>query len=104
MKPEAQYSGFIERFQSYSKEYSTLKDATYAALKDAILLNMFPSEITETEISALLHISRTPIREAMLQLSNDGLFIQSAKTSTIFTNTTLVSIPKLPVQAGISGS
>ena len=73
MKPEAQYSGFIERFQSYSKEYSTLKDATYAALKDAILLNMFPSEITETEISALLHISRTPIREAMLQLSNDGL-------------------------------
>ena len=51
MKPEAQYSGFIERFQSYSKEYSTLKDATYAALKDAILLNMFPSEITETEIS-----------------------------------------------------
>ena len=48
MKPEAQYSGFIERFQSYSKEYSTLKDATYAALKDAILLNMFPSEITET--------------------------------------------------------
>ena len=33
-----------------------------------------------------------------------SVFIQSAKTSTIFTNTTLVSIPKLPVQAGISGS
>ncbi len=55
MKPEAQYSGFIERFQSYSKEYSTLKDCYIWALKDAILLNMFPSEITETEISALLH-------------------------------------------------
>ena len=51
MKPEAQYSGFIERFQSYSKEYSTLKDATYAALKDAILLNMFPKLPVQAGIS-----------------------------------------------------
>ena len=73
MDPKEQYAAFIERFEQYYKEYSTLKDATYAALKDAILLNMFVNEITENQIAGILNISRTPIREAMLHLENDGL-------------------------------
>lgn len=73
MEQTEQYIDFIKRFEQYTGEYSTLKDATYAALKDAIFLNIFPNEITENQIAGLLHISRTPIREAMLQLSNDGL-------------------------------
>lgn len=64
---------FKQRFAKYSHEYSTLKDSTYYSLRDAILLNYFPKEITEAQISSLLGVSRTPIREAMLQLSRDGL-------------------------------
>lgn len=64
---------FQARFQRYRKEYPTLKDATYYAMRDAILLNFFENEITEAQVATLLSISRTPIREAMLQLSRDGL-------------------------------
>ncbi len=70
---EDQRALFVERFEKYKKEYSKLTDATYAALKDAILLNMVTDEVTENEIAGILNISRTPIREAMLQLSSDGL-------------------------------
>lgn len=70
---KSDYTDFIKCFEAYSKEYTTLKDATYAALKEAILLNTFSNEITESQIAKLLQISRTPIREAMLQLSSDGL-------------------------------
>ena len=63
----------VKRFERYSREYSTLKDATYYSLRDAILLNYFQNEIAEAQIASLLQISRTPIREAMLQLSHDGL-------------------------------
>lgn len=73
MTEKEQYAAFAERFEKYKKEYSKLKDATYAALKDAILLNMVADEITENEIAGILNISRTPIREAMLQLEHDGL-------------------------------
>lgn len=64
---------FVSRFERYRREYSTLKDATYYSLRDAILLNYFQNEIAEAQISSILNISRTPIREAMLQLSRDGL-------------------------------
>lgn len=73
MESTTKYIDFVNRFERYSKEYATLKDATYAALKDAIFLNEFSNEITENQIAGLLNVSRTPIREAMLQLSNDGL-------------------------------
>lgn len=73
MTEKEPYAAFVERFEKYKKEYSKLKDATYAALKDAILLNMVADEITENEIAGILNISRTPIREAMLQLEHDGL-------------------------------
>lgn len=73
MEQKEQYTPLVERFEKYKKEYAKLKDATYAALKDAILLNMVTDEITENEIAGFLNISRTPIREAMLQLEHDGL-------------------------------
>ena len=73
MEQNEPYAHFLERFEKYKKEYAKLKDATYAALKDAILLNLVAEEITENEIAGVLNISRTPIREAMLQLEHDGL-------------------------------
>ena len=66
-------NSFKRRFEKYTREYPTLKDATYYALRDAILLNYFQTEIAEAQIASILNISRTPIREAMLQLSRDGL-------------------------------
>ena len=73
MTPNDTTQNFQARFQRYRKEYPTLKDATYYAMRDAILLNFFENEITEAQVATLLSISRTPIREAMLQLSRDGL-------------------------------
>ena len=64
---------FREKFERYTKENNTLKNATYYALKEAILLQLFQDEITENQIASILGVSRTPIREAMLQLSRDGL-------------------------------
>ena len=64
---------FREKFEHYTKENNTLKNATYYALKEAILLQLFQDEITENQIASILGVSRTPIREAMLQLSRDGL-------------------------------
>ena len=65
---------FKKLFENYRHEYSTLKEAAYHTLRDAILLNYFnDGEIAEAQISSMLNISRTPIREAMMQLANDGL-------------------------------
>lgn len=73
MIPLENDNSFKRRFEKYTREYPTLKDATYYALRDAILLNYFQTEIAEAQIASILNISRTPIREAMLQLSRDGL-------------------------------
>lgn len=64
---------FRQKFEHYTRENNTLKNATYYALKEAILLQLFQDEITENQIASILGVSRTPIREAMLQLSRDGL-------------------------------
>lgn len=52
----------------------TLKEMAYASLKEAILTGgMKPGEVySEPSLSAMLNISRTPVREALQDLAGDG--------------------------------
>jgi DNA-binding GntR family transcriptional regulator len=50
-------------------------EAAYLKLKEQILENVLPAgyQATEQEVAAELGMSRTPIREALVRLQNDGL-------------------------------
>lgn len=61
-----------ESFSNFQKVSGTLQNSVYHVLKDAILLQKLPPEITESQISLALGISRTPVREAMHKLSTEG--------------------------------
>lgn len=74
---EKQEQEFRARFEANMKEYATLKDAAYNTLKDEILQNCIQGEISEPQLVKILGISRTPIRDAMQQLANDGLLESS---------------------------
>ena len=53
----------------------TLVDAAYRRLKAAILSNeLLPGfQATEPEMAALMEMSRTPVREALIRLQGEGL-------------------------------
>ena len=53
----------------------TRTDVAYAELKRRVLDNEFPvgSFFLEQELADLLNVSRTPIREALVRLANEGL-------------------------------
>jgi DNA-binding GntR family transcriptional regulator len=54
---------------------STQADQAYRALKQKILDNQLPpgTQLLELEVAALLNMSRTPVREAMVLLGQEGL-------------------------------
>jgi len=58
-----------------SKKKEPLANKAYRELKKKILDNELHSgiQMTEQEVSSLLEMSRTPTREAMLQLAREGL-------------------------------
>ena len=53
---------------------SSLADQAYLRLRSAILRGQVPPErpISETDLTGMLHVSRTPIREALLRLELEG--------------------------------
>jgi DNA-binding GntR family transcriptional regulator len=55
--------------------YTSIQDSVYAALHDSIInLNLEPgTAISEKEIAQRFEVSRTPVREAFIHLSNEGL-------------------------------
>lgn len=57
------------------KKPRELKDWAYDVVKDAIInLDVAPgAQLSVTELSERLDVSRTPVREALLKLENDGL-------------------------------
>lgn len=57
------------------KKYKTLKDHVYSYITEQVLEgNLLPSQrINETAISQELSVSRTPVREALIQLSCEGI-------------------------------
>ncbi|MBQ7655866.1 MAG: GntR family transcriptional regulator [Clostridia bacterium] len=64
-------------FQSFdtSLESRPIRDIAYEQLKHAIITGQIPagSRIVETIYAEQLHISRTPLREALRRLERDGL-------------------------------
>ena len=64
-------------FQSFdtSLESRPIRDIAYEQLKHAIITGQIPagSRIVETLYAEQLHISRTPLREALRRLERDGL-------------------------------
>ena len=56
-------------------ESRPIRDIAYEVLKHAIITAEIPAgeRIVETDYAARLHISRTPLREALRKLENDGL-------------------------------
>lgn len=68
---------YLKRHNNHSNDDSTrlLRDVAYQRLKDAIRhADMQPGEpLSETRLSSILGISRTPVREALRQLAQEGL-------------------------------
>ncbi|MDD3214701.1 MAG: GntR family transcriptional regulator, partial [Eubacteriales bacterium] len=64
----------VMRF-SPSVESKPIREIAYETLKHAIITGQIPagSRIVETEYADKLHISRTPLREALRKLERDGL-------------------------------
>ena len=58
-----------------SNESKPIRDIAYDRLKHAIITGELPagSRIVETTYAEQLHISRTPLREALRKLERDGL-------------------------------
>ena len=56
-------------------EDRSVQDSVYTALRKSIInLNLLPgTAISEKEISLRYHVSRTPVREAFIHLSKEGL-------------------------------
>ncbi len=65
------YSGTFE----LAEESKPIRDIAYDRLKHAIITGELPagSRIVETTYAEQLHISRTPLREALRKLERDGL-------------------------------
>lgn len=57
------------------RQFRTLKEHVYVYISDQIFLGKLKSgeKINESEISEALSVSRTPVREALIQLSCEGV-------------------------------
>jgi DNA-binding GntR family transcriptional regulator len=60
----------------------TLREQVYATLLDAIVSGALPpdSRLRDSDLAAELHVSRTPVREALQRLEDEGL-VQTAPGS-----------------------
>ena len=60
----------------------TLREQVYATLLEAIVSGMLPpdSRLRDADLAAELHVSRTPVREALQRLEDEGL-VQTAPGS-----------------------
>jgi GntR family transcriptional regulator, rspAB operon transcriptional repressor len=71
--------------RSRSSRSRTLADTAYDRLRDSIVtLRLAPgAPLTEMDLCERLHISRTPVRTALLRLQQEGLVAQGAGRMTV---------------------
>jgi len=65
-------------------ERQKLSERAREAIRDRIISGQFPmgEKLTESELVRLLGVSKSPIREALLQLEREGLIVLSANRTT----------------------
>ncbi len=76
------------RFQP-SMESRPIREIAYEVLKHAIITGEIPAgeRIVETDYAERLHISRTPLREALRKLERDGLVEYVLRRGVVVTTT-----------------
>lgn len=84
-------------------KFKSLTDHVYDHIADLILQGkILPGEkINETEISTSLSISRTPVREALIELSRDGILINMPRKGFIVKKLTLKDLKELYTVIGM---
>lgn len=80
-----------------SNEKTDLKKFAYEEIKDRILTCMYPpgDVLNEQLLTKELNISRTPVREALNRLDQDGLVQILSKKGTLISNITLSDITQV---------
>ena len=80
-----------------STENKPIRDIAYETLKHAIIMGEIPAgtRIIETYYADKLHISRTPLREALRQLELDGLVEYKERKGVIVSAFTIDDIEEI---------
>ena len=95
------YSGTFE----LAEESKPIRDIAYDRLKHAIITGELPagSRIVETTYAEQLHISRTPLREALRKLERDGLVEYALRHGVVVRAFTVADIESVVVSARCRG-
>lgn len=80
-----------------SEQNKPIRDIAYESLKHAIITGEIPagSRIVETEYAERMHISRTPLREALRKLERDGLVEYSMRRGVVVRAFTLEDVEEI---------
>ena len=75
----------IDKLKLEADDSLPLRDVVFHTLRDAILEGTLPpgTRLMELQLSSVLGVSRTPVREAMRLLSMEGLVRMSVRRGTI---------------------
>jgi DNA-binding GntR family transcriptional regulator len=67
------------------RQYSTLREWAYLRLRDMIVTGVLPpgADLHESQLSAQLGISKSPLREALRQLAQDGLVVAESNKGSL---------------------
>lgn len=87
-------------------EHGSMTDAVTDALREAILRGLFapPAWLREDELAHALDVSRTPVREALRRLTDEGLTQRVANRGTVVSPMTLDEILAVyAVRASLEG-
>lgn len=76
---------------AHSVETTRIVDRVYASLRDSILSGEMPPDtpLSVPELSRQLNVSRSPVREAVLQLVSSGLAVERARKGCFVTKIAL---------------